>query len=62
MIVDEAIYTFWKEEYGELQTLKRVAIANESDEVVVEVYYKKIQIIPLPNKMQFKTFKNEVQA
>lgn len=59
MLVDENIYNIWKSKYGEDIQLKRFGIVDESGETVVELYFKKINILPIPNQKLFKLYKGK---
>ena len=51
MLVDEKIWLFWKEKYGcDTEILRYGIMVNEdTEEAIVEVYLKHIQIFPIPN-------------
>lgn len=59
MLVNESIYNVWFTKYGEDIELKRKGIVDESGETVVELYWKQINIVPIPNKTLFKLFKGK---
>lgn len=59
MLVDENLHKFWVGQYGEVQALKRLGIVDENGESVVEVYWKQINILPIPNQKVFKLFKGK---
>ena len=55
MLVDSNIYAFWRTSYGKPDIeLKRFGIEDESGESVVEIYFKKVNVYPIPNKTFFK--------
>jgi len=62
MLVDENIHAFWKSKYGSVNEIKRYGIEDENGETIVEMYYRKINILPFPNKTLFKLYKTEVQT
>lgn len=57
MLVDDNIHTLWHDRYGEVQTLKRFGIVDENGENSVELYFKQVQILPVPNQKLFKFYK-----
>jgi len=59
MIIDTKIHKFLKDKYGALISLPRYGIRGDDDVHIVEVYFKQINILPIPNKTAFKLFKNE---
>ena len=59
MLVDEAIHSFWEKKYGAANRIKRFGIQDESGEKVVEIYLKKVNLLPLPNKKLFKLYKGD---
>ena len=59
MIIDAKIHKFLEDKYGAAILLPRYGIKGEDDVNIVEVYFKQINILPLPNKTVFKLFKNE---
>jgi hypothetical protein len=62
MIVDHNIHKFWVDKYGSGILLPRYGIKNEDGVNVVEVYFKQINILPVPNKTLFKLWKNKPEA
>lgn len=55
MLVDQNIYAFWTTIYDKPDIeLKRFGIEDESGESVVEIYFKKVNVYPIPNKTFFK--------
>jgi hypothetical protein len=51
MLVDKNIYNFWKLKYGKPPIeLKRFGIKDENGENNVEIYLKRFNIYPVPNK------------
>ena len=59
MIVDDAIHNFWAQKYGEDIPLVRMGIVDENGESMVELYFKEINILPIPNAKLFKLYKNK---
>jgi hypothetical protein len=62
MLVDESVHSFWKEKYDSLNEIKRFGIEDENGDTVVELYLRKINILPFPNKTLFKLYKNQVET
>jgi len=62
MIIDENIHKFMASKYGTTILLPRYGIENDDGVNVVEVYFKQINIIPIPNKNHFKLWKNEPES
>lgn len=59
MLVDDKIHNIWFDRYGEAQTLKRLGIVDESGESVVEIFFRQINILPIPNEKLFKLYKGK---
>jgi hypothetical protein len=55
MLVDENIYSFWKNTYGSMDNeLKRFGIIDESGESKVELFWKTFNMYAIPNTTLFK--------
>ena len=59
MLVDQNIHKIWADFYGEDIPLKRMGIEDESGECIVELYFKRINILPVPNDKLFKLYKGK---
>ena len=62
MIVDAKIHKFLQEKYGTTIILPRYGISNDDGVSTVEVYFKQVNILPIPNKSLFKLWKNEPKS
>jgi len=63
MLVDPPLYKYWVDRYSKPDhELKRYGIMNESDEAVVELALKQINIYPVPNKELFKLSRYQREA
>jgi len=62
MIVDGEIHKFWSGKYGVNIQLPRYGIKNDDGGNIVEVYFKQINILPIPNSSLFKLWKSEPKA
>jgi hypothetical protein len=56
MIVDKNIHEYWAKRYGCKVPIERQAIIvnEDTEEAIVEIYLKEIQIYPLPNATFFR--------
>lgn len=59
MIIDAKIHQFLKDKYGTTIILPRYGIEVDDGDNTVEVYFKQINILPIPNKTLFKLWKDE---
>ena len=59
MLVDKNIHSYWVVKYGKVNEIKRFGIKDENGESVVEIYLKRFNIYPIPNKTLFKFPFNE---
>jgi ubiquitin carboxyl-terminal hydrolase 4/11/15 len=59
MVVDDNIHNLWSTKYGEDIGLERYGIVDESGESVVELYFRQINLLPLPNAKLFKLYKGK---
>lgn len=53
-LVDKNVWDFWKKNYGLKDTnttIKRKGIEINEEEAIIEVYLKKIQFMPVPNRL-----------
>lgn len=56
MIVDPAIFEFWQAKYTCKNPIERrgIIVNEDTEEAIVEIYFKPIQILPIPNMGLFR--------
>ena len=59
MIVSSELHDYWVSLYESENRIKRFGIKDESGENLVEIYLKKINLLPIPNKKYFSLYKGD---
>ena len=54
MLVDKNIHAYWVFKYGKMNQIQRFGIEDENGETIVEIYLKRFNLYPFPNKTLFK--------
>lgn len=54
MLVDKNIHAYWAFKYGKMNQIQRFGIEDENGETIVEIYLKRFNLYPFPNKTLFK--------
>ena len=57
MIVSSELHDYWVSLYESENRIKRFGIKDESGENLVEIYLKKINLLPIPNKKYFSLYR-----